>query len=125
MKKSFTLAAVLLVMSTGLFAASPSKANTNDDLNNIIVVQAMRTALGFGISIQQTVTAGSVIITDQHNQIILNDKLAKGKTIENAYNLSELEEGNYFVTVNANNKSIIKQLHVYQEYGNKAYVFLQ
>jgi hypothetical protein len=127
MKKSFTLAALLLVLSTGLFAATPAKSivNNNDDVNSTIVVQAMRTALGFGISIQQTTAVGSVIITDKNNQVILNDKLAKGKTIEKAYNLSELETGDYSVTVNANNTSITKKLHVYQEYGNKAYVFLQ
>jgi hypothetical protein len=85
----------------------------------------MRTALGFGISILKTTVVGSVIITDENNQVILNDKLAKGKTIEKAYNLSELEEGNYILTVNANNTTVTKKLSVYQEYGNKAYVFLQ
>ena len=126
MKKSFTLAAVLLVLSTGLLAAAPAKKTGDDDANKAIVVQAMRTALGFGVSIQNTITANaSVTITDKSNNIILLDKLAKGKSVEKAYNLSELETGDYQVTVNANNCKVTKKLHVYEEYGNKAYIFLQ
>ena len=126
MKKTLTLAALLLVISTGLFAAAPVKniSNNNDD-NNAIVVQAMRTALGFGISIQHTTAAGYVVIIDNNHKVILNDKLAKGKAITKAYNLSELETGDYALTVNANNSTVNKKLHVYEEYGKKAYVFLQ
>nr|WP_157536387.1 hypothetical protein [Mucilaginibacter sp. L294] len=126
MKKSFTLAALLLVLSTGLFAATPTKNLGGDDANKAIVVQAMRTALGFGVSIQNAnATKASVTITDKNNNVILFDKLAKGKAVEKAYNLSELETGDYQVVVNADNNQVTKKLHVYEEYGNKAYIFLQ
>ncbi|MES2060379.1 MAG: hypothetical protein V4456_00565 [Bacteroidota bacterium] len=126
MKKSFTLAALLLVLSTGLFAATPTKKPGDGDVNKAIVVQAMRTALGFGVSIQNAnATKASVTITDKNNNVILFDKLAKGKWIEKAYNLSELEAGDYLVVVNADNNQLAKKLHVYEEYGNKAYIFLQ
>lgn len=126
MKKSFTLAALLLVLSTGLFAATPAKSPVDDDANKAIVVQAMRTALGFGVSIHNTGTAkASVTITDKNNNVILFDKLAKGKPVEKAYNLSELETGDYQVVVNADNNRVTKKLHVYEEYGTKAYIFLQ
>ncbi|MFA6245816.1 MAG: hypothetical protein WC615_02675 [Mucilaginibacter sp.] len=126
MKKSFTLAALLLVLSTGLFAATPTKKPGNDDVNKAIVVQAMRNALGFGVSIQNVSTSkASVTITDKNNNVILFDKLAKGKSVEKAYNLSELESGDYQLVVNADNNQVTKKLHVYEEYGNKAYIFLQ
>jgi hypothetical protein len=126
MKKSFTLAALLLVLSTGLFASSPVKNITGDDANKAIVVQAMRTALGFGVTIQNAhITKASVTITDKNNNVILFDKLATCKPIEKAYNLSELETGDYLVVVNADNNQVTKKLRVYEEYGNKAYVFLQ
>ena len=126
MKKSFTLAALLLVLSTGLFAATPTKKLGNDDANKAIVVQAMRNALGFGVSIYNAGTAkASVTITDKNNNVILFDKLAKGKSVEKAYNLSELETGDYQLVVNADNSQVTKKLHVYEEYGKKAYVFLQ
>lgn len=125
MKKSFTLAALLLVVTTGLFAASPAKAFNNDGGDNgTVVIQAMRTALGFGISIQNPARA-TVTITDKNNQVILLDNLGKGKSVEKAYNLSELENGNYTLTVNNNKSTVTKQLHVYEEYGNKAYLFVQ
>jgi hypothetical protein len=126
MKKSFTLAALLLVLSTGLFAATPTKKPGNDDANKAIVVQAMRNALGFGVSIHNAGTAkASVTITDKNNNVILFDKLAKGKSVEKAYNLSELETGDYQLVVNADNNQVTKKLHVYEEYGTKAYIFLQ
>ncbi|MET3978801.1 hypothetical protein ABIB62_001371 [Mucilaginibacter sp. UYP25] len=125
MKKSFTLAALLLVVTTGLFAASPAKTFNNDGGDNgTVVIQAMRTALGFGISIQNPARA-TVTITDKNNQVILLDNLGKGKSVEKAYNLSELENGNYTLTVNNNKSTVTKQLHVYEEYGNKAYLFVQ
>ena len=125
MKKSFTLAALLLVLSTGLFAATPVKTVVNnDDVTNTIVVQALRTSLGFGVSLHNLVN-GSVTITDKDSNQILFDKLAKGKKVEKAYNLTELEEGNYTVTVNANQVTVTKKLYVYQEYGQKSYLFLQ
>jgi hypothetical protein len=126
MKKSFTLAALLLVLSTGLIAATPTKKPGNDDVNKAIVVQAMRNALGFGVSIQNVSTSkASVTITDKNNNVILFDKLAKGKSVEKAYNLSELESGDYQLVVNADNNQVTKKLHVYEEYGTKAYIFLQ
>jgi len=126
MKKSFTLAVLLLVLSTGLFAATPTEKPGDGDANKVIVVQAMRTALGFGVSIQNAnATKASVTITDKNNNVILFDKLAKGKWVEKAYNLSELEAGDYRVVVNADNSQVAKKLHVYEEYGNKAYIFLQ
>ncbi|MEB0262461.1 MULTISPECIES: hypothetical protein [unclassified Mucilaginibacter] len=125
MKKSFTLAALLLVLSTGLFAASPAKTFKNEgDENGTVLIQAMRTALGFGVSIQNPAKA-TVTIIDKNNNVILADNLGRGKSVEKAYNLSELENGNYTVTINNNNTTITKQLHVYEEYGNKAYIFIQ
>ncbi|MBD1383712.1 hypothetical protein IDJ75_00355 [Mucilaginibacter rigui] len=126
MKKPFTLAALLLILSTGLFAATPVKKTGNDDANKAIVVQAMRNALGFGVSIQNVSTSkASVTITDKNNNVILFDKLAKGKSVEKAYNLSQLESGDYQLVVNADNNQVTKKLHVYEEYGTKAYIFLQ
>jgi hypothetical protein len=126
MKKSFTLAALLLVLSTGLFAAAPTQNVGDGDANKAIVVQAMRTTLGFGVSIQNVnAIKASVTITDKNNNVILFDQLAKGKWVEKAYNLSELETGDYLVVVNADNNQVTKKLHVYEEYGNKAYIFLQ
>ncbi|RYU90308.1 T9SS type A sorting domain-containing protein [Mucilaginibacter terrigena] len=126
MKKSFTLAALLLVLSTGLFASAPAKTVADGDANSAIVFQAMRTALGFGVTINNpTATKSFVTITDNNNHVILLDKLGKGKSIEKAYNLSELENGTYTVTVTANNSTVTKKMNVYEEYGNKAYLFLQ
>ena len=124
MKNSIKLSALLLLLSTGLFAATPVKAATGDDLN-AITVQALRNVVGFGISIQNNVeTKATVTITDDENRVLLLDKFKKA-AVEKAYNLSELDNGDYAVTINANQQTVTKQLRVYNEYGKKAYVFLQ
>jgi hypothetical protein len=126
MKKSFTLAALLLVLSTGLFAAAPAAKTTDEGGKNNFILQSLRTALGFGISIQDTKTAQAIVtITDKNERVILSDNLAQGKSVEKGYNLSELETGDYKLVINADNEKVIKTLHVYEEYGNKTYVFLQ
>jgi hypothetical protein len=126
MKKSFTLTALLLVLSTGLFASAHAKKLADDSANKTIVVQAMRTALGFGVSIQNAGAAkASVTITDKNNNVILFDKPGNGKLVEKGYNLSELETGDYKVVITANNNQVTKKLHLYEEGGNKVYIFLQ
>ncbi|TSD67903.1 hypothetical protein FFF34_011095 [Inquilinus sp. KBS0705] len=124
MKNSIKLSALLLLLSTGLFAATPAKAATADDGIPTITVQALRNAVGFGVSILTDAKA-TVIITDNENHVLLLDKLPKKSVVQKAYNLSELDNGDYAVTIKSNDQTVTKQLRVYDEYGQKAYVFLQ
>lgn len=123
MKKAIRLSALLLLVSTGLFAATPAK---NDPIEDQITVQSSTKQMLVGLNIQKE-TNGKSFVTfyDSKNHEIMRDYLSSKKSTEKAYNLSELDLGDYTMAITSNDQIVKKQLHVFEEYGKKTYVFLQ
>lgn len=124
MKNSIKLSALLLLVSTGVFAATPSK-NT-DPVQDEITVQGSSKELVVGVSIQKETTGRAYVkFYDNESNEVMTDYLPNNQSVEKGYNLSELPYGNYTMAVTSNNKVITKHLNVYKEAGKKTYVFLQ
>ncbi|OOQ61894.1 hypothetical protein [Mucilaginibacter pedocola] len=124
MKNSIKLAALLMLATTGVFAATPAK--TTEPAKDEITVQSSAKNLLVGVSIQKE-TAGRAYVTfydNNHNQV-MTDFLPKNASVEKVYNLAELPYGTYTMAVASNKQVITKQIQVYKEFGKKTYVFLQ
>ncbi|RWY50235.1 hypothetical protein [Mucilaginibacter gilvus] len=123
MKNSIKLAALLLLVSTSVFAATPAKTETAQDE---ITVQASSKNLVIGVSIQKATTGRAYVkFYDKDNNEVMTDYLSSKQSTEKGYNLSQLPFGTYTMAVTSNNKVVTKQLSVYNEFGQKTYVFLQ
>ncbi|RFZ84835.1 hypothetical protein DYU05_04300 [Mucilaginibacter terrenus] len=123
MKNSIKLTALLLLASTGLFAATTVKA---DPIQDEITVAASARNLVVDLKIAKE-TTGKTYVTfyDDKNSELMRDYLSAKHSVAKAYNLSDLEPGNYTMAVTSNNQVVTKQLNVFMEFGKKTYVFLQ
>lgn len=123
MKNAIRLSALLLLISPGIFAATPAKNGTTKDE---ITVQSRNKDLVVDLSIQKESKGKSyVTFYDNDNNEIMTDYLPSNTSITKGYNLSDLGFGNYTMAITSNNQVIKKQLNIFEEYGKKTYVFLQ
>src|SRR5258708_35908994 len=101
MKTSITLAALLLLLGTGVFAAAPAKTkgnkmNTREQVS-FIPLHGYR---GFAVRVDKQVPGKSmVIVYDQDQNVVYKDCLTKGTEAEKKYILSQLSTGDYTVEV--------------------------
>lgn len=122
MKKSITLLALILSVSTAIFANPVKNVSANDD----IIINSLQKELTIGVTVKQE-NAGKSLVTiyNDANTVLFKDKLANKGAASKAYLLNDLENGNYTIEVYAGAQSVAKHIHVYQENGKKTYFFFQ
>jgi hypothetical protein len=125
MKKSITLAALLLVVGTSVFAASPAKFSTPAAKEEITFVP-LKSDKGFGVQVN-TATAGKtiVIVYDDEKNVIFKDLLSKNAIGEKGYIVNNLPVGDYTIEVVSGGQSVKKEMHVYDDGQAKSYFFFQ
>ncbi len=113
MKNSIKLSALFLLLSTGVFAASSTKTAHKETIPSAQVsFSGAKKPLGLNISVASAAAARSfVMFYDADNHMLVRDFLKAG--IKN-YDLSELETGDYKVTVTTNQNVVIKIIHIYE-----------
>jgi peptidoglycan hydrolase CwlO-like protein len=125
MKKSITLAALLLALGTSVFAATTVKAADNGAKDEISFVQ-LKNENGFGVKIDKETAGKSVVIVyDNDSNVIFKDVLSKGESGEKSYMITSLETGDYTVEVVSKGQTVKKQMHVYEDGDAKSYFFYQ
>jgi hypothetical protein len=125
MKKSITLAALLIALGTSVFAAVPAIEKA-DKASNEISFSSLKSDKGFAVKISKQEAGKSfVMIYDKQGNLLFKDYMTKKTEVEKGYNLSELEVGDYTVKVTSNNETVTKQIHVYVEGDSKSYFFYE
>lgn len=118
MKKSIALLALVLSVSTSVFAKAP--------VDDLITINPLRTALGVGISVNAVDASKSIVkVYNADGTVHFIDKLANKGTAAKAYLLTNLEEGNYTIEVVTKGQTVKKQIHVYDEDGKKTFFIFQ
>lgn len=126
MTKSIGIIAVLLLSSASLFAAVPAKKVAEESKHNDIKVEALQKDLRVGISVDRSLKGKSfVTITDKNNNLVFEDFLTTKLAVEKAYNLSELDNGDYTIAVTSNDSVLKRTIHIYDEAGQKTYFFFE
>ncbi|AMR32751.1 hypothetical protein A0256_15630 [Mucilaginibacter sp. PAMC 26640] len=123
MKNSIKLTALFLLVSSGIFAATPARTETPKDE---ITLQSSAKDLVIDLSIQKE-TKGRSYVTffDNENNELMTDYLSNNLSVNKNYNLSQLRYGTYTIAVTSNKQVVKKQVNVFEEYGKKTFVFLQ
>ena len=125
MKKSITLAAILLALGTSVFAASPAKP-TAPVSSDEISFAGLKNDNGFEVKINKQEAGKSiVIIYDKDNNVVFKDLVSKGASGEKGYIVTDLDNGDYTVEVTSNKQIVKKQMHVYTDGETKSYFFIQ
>jgi hypothetical protein len=118
MKTSIKLAALLLVAGASIFAVSPSKA-AGVPANDAITFSVLPSQKGVAV---KSAEKAIVTITDQAGNVIRKDALNGSKGLEKGYILSQLENGDYTISVTSNHQTVKKGVHVYDEDGAKEFI---
>ena len=125
MKKSITLAALLIALGTSVFAATAAKSKDNSAEETASFVQ-LKSENGFGVQVNKETAGKSIVIVyDNDKNVIFKDMVSKNATGQKNYMITSLETGDYTVEVVSNGQSQKKQMHVYEDGDAKSYFFYQ
>ena len=127
MKKKLKLSALLILAAVGFCAAAPVKpAHGNDpSIKNMIRFSQLPTKRGIEIKLAPDAPGkAEVLIYDWDNDIVWKEALSPKKGMDKAFNLSQLDNGNYTVEVMLNNQMVKKTAHVYYK-GDTKFVSLK
>jgi hypothetical protein len=125
MKKSIALFALLIITSASIFASVPAKKVTKS-VKNEINVQPLRKDLRVGVSVDRSEKGKSFLtIKDKNKNVVFEDFLTSKLAVEKAYNISQLEVGDYTITVKSNDLVVEKTIHIYEADGQKTYFFFE
>ncbi|MES2109452.1 MAG: hypothetical protein V4577_11920 [Bacteroidota bacterium] len=116
MKTSIKLTALLLLASVGVFAATPAKSTKAD----VPAVTISTLASNKGVAVKAADAKSLVMIYDQDKNVLRKDVLASNAS--KGYILNKLENGDYTMEVTANNQTVKKNIHVYEEDGAKTFI---
>ena len=124
MKRSLALAALVIGLSTSVFAADHAKGKAPKAK---VSFTSLSTDDGFSVSIDNPSAQKSlVIIYDKDSNVIFKDVLSKNATTgEKGYVLTSLPNGDYAVEVGTKDNMVKKHIHVYEDSGVKSYFFVQ
>jgi len=123
MKTAIKLSALLLLVSTGLFAATPVKAEAPKDE---ITLQQSSKDMSVGLIIEKEEAGKSFVkFYDKAGSELFVNYLPTKQSSTTVYNIADLDLGDYTMQITSNEQVVTKQLHIYEEYGKKAYIFLQ
>ena len=127
MKTSIKLTALLLLSSTGIFAATSSKTKAPAaKANEEITFSSLPSKIGIDVKVgRQDEGKAIVMFYDQDHNVILKDVLPASGSMEKGYILSKLENGDYTMEVTLNKQVVKKAIHVYDEDQAKTFIILQ
>ena len=128
MKNSIKLSALFLLVSTGLFAATPVKnhAVVVPVKKDVITFSSLASDRGIDVKVEKNEPGKTiVIIYDQDKNVILKDVTSTNKTTERGYVLSQLDNGDYTMEVTSNGQVVKKDIHVYDDNQTKVYLVIQ
>ena len=124
MKKSIALGALLVVLGTSVFAATP-KTGGDKKAEELSFVQLNKDN-GFGVKVDKEEAGKSfIMIYDADHNLIYKDMVSKEATGEKGYLITKLEVGDYTVEAFSKGPSVTRKMHVYEEGVSKSYFFYQ
>ena len=126
MKHSIKLSALLLLFSTGIFAAVPKPIkHVTSSIKGMVSFSSTPSKRGVEIRVNENAADKAVVmIYNWDNDVVWKDVLKKNKGMGKAYNLSQLDNGNYTVEVMLNKQMVRKTAHVYYR-GDTKFVELR
>ncbi len=126
MKKLIAITALVTLFSANLFAApAPKKVNGND-LQKTVAVTGYNNRMNIVVSLTDAIAIRPVVqITDRQGHQLCAEKLGGKAGAYKSFDFSELEAGDYTLTVTAGQQEFKKQVHIYEEEGKMTYFFIQ
>jgi hypothetical protein len=128
MKNSIKLSALFLLVSTGLFAATPVKTYIGvvPAKKDVITFSSLPSDRGINVKVEKNQPGKTiVIIYDKEKNVLLKDVTSNNKTTEKGYVLNQLNNGDYLMEVISNGQVVRKNIYVYDGNQTKEYLIKQ
>ena len=125
MKNSIKITALLVLASTGLFAATTVKTagTVVPSANEVITFSSLPSLKGIEVKVEGGTAAKAIVmIYDKDGNVIRKDILSSNKGLEKAYILNQLDYGDYTMEVTSDKQVIKKAIHVYDEGQTKTFI---
>ncbi len=123
MKKSIVLSALVSLLSVGTLLAATPVENVGAGAANVISINSLKSNIGVAVSVNGQISGKAIVeIADNDGNKLYKTAL---KSQAKGFNLSELEDGDYTITVSAGNQAVKKQVHIYNEGAKKAFFIVQ
>jgi hypothetical protein len=128
MKNSIKITALLVLASTGLFAATTVKTagTVVPSTNEVITFSSLPSHKGIEVKVEGSAASKAIVmIYDKDKNVIYKDALPAYKKMEKGYILTQLENGDYTIEVTANKQVATKEIHVYDEDRTRVFIVKQ
>jgi hypothetical protein len=128
MKNSIKITALLVLASTGLFAATTVKTTGTvvPSTKEVITFSSLPSHKGIEVKVEGSEASKAIVmIYDQDKNVIYKDALPAFKKMEKGYILTQLENGDYIIEVTANKQVATKEVHVYDEDRTRVFIVKQ
>jgi hypothetical protein len=126
MKKSIKLLALGLLLSTGLFAATPKPAVRHMRMENKdnIVFYTLPSQRGIDLRIKKAEPGKTVVIIYDNNGNVLQKDVMTGADIRRGYVLNQLDNGDYSIEITSKNQVFKRNIHIYNEGPIKSFIVM-
>src|ERR1700733_5221158 len=126
MKKTIRLAALALLLSSGVFAAVPKTAHkTMDAKQDNIVFYTLPSQRGIDLRVKKAEPGATVVtIYDDEGRVIQKDVMNK-TDIRRGYNFTQLDEGDYSIVISSKNMVFKRKIHIYSEGPVRSFIVEQ
>ncbi|HZY40217.1 MAG TPA: T9SS type A sorting domain-containing protein [Mucilaginibacter sp.] len=126
MKKTFKLTALALLISSGLFAATPEAPHKMaTEKQDKIVFYTLPSQRGIDLRIKKAEPGKTVVtVYDDEGRVLQEDVMDK-TDIRRGYNFSQLDEGNYAIVITSKNYVFKRKIHIYQEGPVRSFIVEQ
>jgi len=116
MKKTIKLAAIALLLSSGLFAVTPkTPGKMATGKQDKIVFYTLPSQSGIDLRIKKAEPGTTTVtIYDDEGRVLQKDFVNK-TDIRRGYNFTQLDEGDYSIEIVSNGQVFKRKIHIYQE----------
>jgi len=116
MKKTIKLAAIALLLSSGLFAVTPkTPGKMATGKQDKIVFYTLPSQSGIDLRIKKAEPGTTTVtIYDDEGRVLQKDFMNK-TDIRRGYNFTQLDEGDYSIEIVSNGQVFKRKIHIYQE----------
>lgn len=124
MKNHIKITALLVLMSAGVYAASPVKGEKFPKAE--ITFSAMPANRVIDVKVNnEKIGKAVVIVYDADGRVLFKNAMRKRKSMERGYVLNQLENGDYTIEVAAGKQSVKKYVHVFDRDQKKVFLIRQ
>jgi hypothetical protein len=119
--------ALLLLLSTGLFAAAPKRLARGmpTEKQDYIIFYTLPSQRGIDLRIKKAEPGQTIVVIYDNNGNVLRKDVMNGPAVRRGYVLNQLDNGDYTIEISSKNQVFKRNIHIYNEGPIKSFIVKQ